>query len=133
MRPVAVACVAILGASVAGCAALGALFCAPHCNASRHSSSSLVEFLYPNNQEPPRDNSVPELQIPLRVGLAFLPAHGGSSGPDAALREQLRGLALRPRQEMAEKARRLREAIAQEYGLLPDSAASIREDRDARG
>jgi len=89
MRPVTVACVAILGASVAGCAALGALFCAPHCNASRHSSSSLVEFLYPNNQEPPRDNSVPELQIPLRVGLAFLPAHGGSSGPDAALREQL--------------------------------------------
>ncbi len=89
MRLVAVACVATLGASVAGCAALGALLCPPHGNASRHSSSSLVEFLYPDNQQPPRDNSVPELPLPLRVGVAFLPAHAGSSGPDAALREQL--------------------------------------------
>jgi plasmid stability protein len=50
-------------------------------------------------------------------------AHGHSL--EAELREQLR--------EMAERAARLRNAIAQEHGLLPDSAASIREDRDARG
>ena len=49
------------------------------------------------------------------------------------LQLQLRELALRPRQEMAERAARLREAIAQEHGLLPDSAALIREDRDGRG
>jgi rhombotail lipoprotein len=90
MRTWRVICVAIVGASLAGCAALGAPFCAPHCNASRHSSSSLVEFLYPNGQEPPRENSVPELHVPLRVGLTFLPAHGAeASGPDAALRDQL--------------------------------------------
>jgi rhombotail lipoprotein len=90
MRTWRVICVAIVGGSLAGCAALGELFCTPHCNASRRSSSSLVEFLYPNGQEPPRENSVPELHVPLRVGLAFLPAHGaGESGPDAALRDQL--------------------------------------------
>ena len=46
---------------------------------------------------------------------------------------RLREVALRPRQEMADRAARLRNAIAREHGLLPDSAASIREDRDARG
>ncbi|HEY7326454.1 MAG TPA: hypothetical protein VH592_02365 [Gemmataceae bacterium] len=58
-------------------------------------------------------------------------AHGHSL--EAELREQLREIALRPRREMAERAARLRNAIAQEHGLLPDSAAAIREDRDARG
>jgi plasmid stability protein len=58
-------------------------------------------------------------------------AHGRSL--EAELRDQLQELALRPRREMAERAARLREAIAQEHGLLPDSALSIREDRDARG
>ncbi len=58
-------------------------------------------------------------------------AHGHSL--EAELRDRLRELALRPRQEMADRAARLREAIAQEHGLLPDSAAAIREDRDARG
>jgi plasmid stability protein len=58
-------------------------------------------------------------------------AHGTSL--EAELRDRLRELALRPRQEMAARAARLRETIAREHGLLPDSAASIREDRDARG
>lgn len=58
-------------------------------------------------------------------------AHGHSL--EAELRDRLRELALRPRQEMADRAARLRESIAQEHGLLPDSAAAIREDRDARG
>ena len=52
---------------------------------------------------------------------------------EAELRDRLRELALRPRHEMAERAARLRNAIAHEHGLLPDSTASIREDRDARG
>lgn len=90
MRTWRAICVAIVGASLAGCAALGAPFCAPDCSASRHSSSSLVEFLYPNGQPPPPQDSVPELDVPLRVGLAFLPSRGNSANaPDAALREQL--------------------------------------------
>jgi plasmid stability protein len=52
---------------------------------------------------------------------------------EAELRDRLRELALRPRQEMADRAARLRLAIAQEHGLLPDSAEAIRQDRDARG
>jgi hypothetical protein len=52
---------------------------------------------------------------------------------EAELRDQLRELALRPRREMAARAALLREAIAKEHGLLPDSTTSIREDRDARG
>src|SRR5215472_11808284 len=88
MRALRVLFVAIAAASLAGCAELGAPFCAPYCEASRHSSSSLVEFLYPNGQVPPADNSIPELHVPLRVGLAFLPGRGGV-GPEAALREQL--------------------------------------------
>lgn len=58
-------------------------------------------------------------------------AHGRSL--EAELRDRLRELALRPRLEMGKRAARLREAIAQEHGMLPDSAVAIREDRDARG
>jgi antitoxin FitA len=58
-------------------------------------------------------------------------AHGRSL--EAELRERLLELALRPRQEMAERAARLRGSIAKEHGLLPDSAASIRQERDGRG
>jgi rhombotail lipoprotein len=88
MRAIRVLLAAMLAVSLAGCAALGASFCTPYCNSSQHSSSSLVEFLYPNGQVPPGDNSIPELHVPLRVGLAFLPGRGGV-GPDAALREEL--------------------------------------------
>lgn len=58
-------------------------------------------------------------------------SHGHSL--ETELRHRLRELALQPRREMAERAARLRQAIAQEHGLLPDSAAAIREDRDTRG
>ena len=38
-------------------------------------SSSLVDFLYPNGETPPDvDQTIPTLQLPLRVGLAFVPA-----------------------------------------------------------
>lgn len=58
-------------------------------------------------------------------------AHGLSL--EGELRERLTELALRPRREIAERAARLREAIGREHGLLPDSAAAIREERDRRG
>jgi len=88
MRRWSLVCVAILSAALTGCAVL----CAPYCAGQRstHSSSSLVEFLYPDGKPPPRENRVPELHVPLRVGLAFLPAHGfGANGPDAALENEL--------------------------------------------
>lgn len=39
-----------------------------------HNTSSLVGFLYPNGSAPPPQNAIPELRVPLRVGLAFLPS-----------------------------------------------------------
>jgi rhombotail lipoprotein len=58
---------------------------------THQSSSSLVAFLYPNGAEPPRENSIPQLHVPLRVGLAFLPSRSDApgTGPDAALKAQL--------------------------------------------
>jgi rhombotail lipoprotein len=89
MRRILVLCIALTSAALSGCA----LLCAPYCggaSAVRHSSSSLVEFLYPNGTPPPREDNVPELHVPLRVGLAFLPGRGaGAAGPDAALRQEL--------------------------------------------
>jgi rhombotail lipoprotein len=90
MRAFGVVCVMLMAASLAGCTLLGVPACAPYCSASRHSSSSLVEFLYPDGHAPPPENSIPELHVPLRVGLAFLPGRGApAAGPDAAEREQL--------------------------------------------
>ncbi len=39
-------------------------------------SSSLVDYLYPRGEEPPPyDETVPQLNLPLRVGLAFVPSN----------------------------------------------------------
>jgi rhombotail lipoprotein len=51
------------------------------CGSNLHNASSLVEFLYPNDERLPPQNTIPELKIPLRVGLAFLP----STGPEVAM------------------------------------------------
>jgi rhombotail lipoprotein len=59
---------------LSGCASFTDLFCAPNCRAENHYSSSLVSFLYPNGRMPPPEDAMPELHVPLRVGLAFLPA-----------------------------------------------------------
>jgi rhombotail lipoprotein len=43
-------------------------------NTRRGVSSSLVDYLYPGGEEPPPySESVPQLNVPLRVGLAFVP------------------------------------------------------------
>jgi rhombotail lipoprotein len=72
-----------------GCADL---LCFPACQ-QRHTqnSTSLVEFLYPNGAAPPPQDAQPQLHLPLRVGLAFLPSHGPESidGLDAAHKEAL--------------------------------------------
>ena len=51
-------------------------------------SSSLVDYLYPQGEVPPRqDGLVPHLDLPLNVGLAFVPARTGS---DSVLTEAYR-------------------------------------------
>jgi rhombotail lipoprotein len=62
-----------------------ALSCSISCTSSLHQlmgdnvrqgvSSSLVDYLYPKGEVPPEfDQSVPQLNLPLRIGLAFVPA-----------------------------------------------------------
>jgi rhombotail lipoprotein len=77
----------LIGA-LSGCAALTPN--CPSCNSHADGSSSLVSFLYPNGGAPPSD-SIPELPVPLRVGLAFLPSRAGSAaaGLSEAQKEQL--------------------------------------------
>jgi rhombotail lipoprotein len=80
-----------LGAAViltlSGCANMS---CLSACNRHAHNSTSLVEFLYPNGSPPPQ-NSQPQLHLPLRVGLTFLPSNGNEAltGLDAAHKEAL--------------------------------------------
>lgn len=51
-------------------------------NTRRGVSSSLVEYLYPSGEEPPPvHDSVPQLNIPLRVGLAFVPSTNQENVP----------------------------------------------------
>lgn len=69
-------------------------------NRSSQASSSLVDFLYQDGEVPTTDAAV-ELQLPIRVGVSFLPAPvGGNDAPTAvdrdkvlnAIREKFRGL-----------------------------------------
>ncbi len=52
-------------------------------------SSSLVDYLYPRGEvPPPPDDRVPHLELPIRVGLAFVPGEGREA-PSEAQRQQL--------------------------------------------
>ena len=74
---------------VSGCALLDSGL---HNNPQRTGrSTSLVEYLYPDGEIPPEeDSAAPHLRLPLRVGLAFVPARVHSRvGPTAAERTRL--------------------------------------------
>jgi rhombotail lipoprotein len=76
---------------LSGCADLA---CFSSCQRHAQNSTSLVGFLYPNGAPPPAQDTQPQLQpqlhLPLRVGLAFLPSNGEPRiGPDAAQKEAL--------------------------------------------
>ncbi len=86
-RMIGIASIAI--GLLSGCAGINEMLCAPHCRAETHNSSSLVSFLYPDGQIPPAQDGVPELNLPLRVGLAFLPPQASGSELDAAHKEQM--------------------------------------------
>ena len=61
--------VPLLAIFLSGCSAFG------HVESRRGASSSLVDFLYPNGEVPPKaDSQLPRLELPLRVGIAFVPA-----------------------------------------------------------
>src|SRR5262245_58821421 len=76
--------------AISGCTILNGV-CVRDCRREQHESTSLVEFLYPNGSVPPSTDVIPELRIPLRVGLAFLPSQheGGVAGLEAARRDEL--------------------------------------------
>jgi len=54
-------------------------------------SSSLVDYLYPEDEKPPPQSAqIPNLQLPLKIGLAFVPAgYGNSQGLSEAERMQM--------------------------------------------
>jgi rhombotail lipoprotein len=76
---------------VSGCAVIEHGFCAPNCKSQIHNSSSLVSFLYSDGNVPPPQNAIPELPVPLRVGLAFLPSQAafGDAQLDEAHKQEL--------------------------------------------
>jgi rhombotail lipoprotein len=86
MRRLLLVLAIVVSLPLSGCEALCGGCGAPR---EHHSSSSLVDFLYPSGALPPPQNTIPELHVPLRVGLAFLPSQNPNAGPDAALKEQL--------------------------------------------
>jgi rhombotail lipoprotein len=77
--------------SLAGCTSFNDMLCAPHCRSETRNSSSLVNFLYPDGKLPPREDAIPELHLPLRVGLAFLPSQspGNYANLDDPHKEQI--------------------------------------------
>jgi rhombotail lipoprotein len=53
-------------------------------------SSSLVDYLYPDGEKPPGQAvNVPNLELPLKVGLAFVPAQGRDQALSEAERMQM--------------------------------------------
>jgi plasmid stability protein len=57
--------------------------------------------------------------------------HGNSL--EGELRELLRKEAMRPKEELAEELRRMRDELREKYGIFSDSTPVIREMRDERG
>ena len=92
MRVYRVLCVIVLAVSVSGCDLLSRVACEPRCRSTTRNSSSVVDFLYSDRADsngPPPQNAVPELRLPLRVGLAFLPPRSGMIAIDASHQAEL--------------------------------------------
>jgi len=54
---------------------------------SRHTTTSVVDFLYPNQTDPVAEQGTPILNLPMRVGIAFVPDKPGQA-PAQALTER---------------------------------------------
>jgi rhombotail lipoprotein len=84
--------VAGLALALTGCGILSGNECLFRCGEKRAASTPLVEFLYGQQRVPSRDATV-TLQLPIRVGLAFLPSRTGNPdvGPTPKERERILG------------------------------------------
>jgi rhombotail lipoprotein len=102
-----------LGAALSGCSIINQAFCAPGCRSQTRNSSSLVNFLYPDGKSLPATNTIPELHVPLRVGLAFLPSQA-SYGPAALDATQKQVLLERIRQRFSTRK------FVSEIVIVPD-------------
>ena len=89
MRLFMMTALATMALALAGCDALQEGTCVPHCRSQTQNSSSLVSFLYPDGKVMPPTDSIPELKVPLRVGLAFLPSQGYTNAPVTAAQKEL--------------------------------------------
>jgi rhombotail lipoprotein len=56
--------------------------CASFRNNRHHQASSVVQYLYPDTNQPFVEPAIPTLRLPLRVGLAFVPTSNGHAGDD---------------------------------------------------
>lgn len=73
------AIVTLLAVSVSGCTSL---WYGGTDQGRRGNSSSLVDFLYPDGSIPDKPpETLPYLELPVRVGIAFVPATGGQALP----------------------------------------------------
>lgn len=61
----------------AGLLAISLTGCFSMHNRRHHEASSVVQFLYPNKDQPFIQPQIPTLRLPLRVGVAFIPAGFG--------------------------------------------------------
>jgi antitoxin FitA len=60
-------------------------------------------------------------------------ARSNGQSLEATLRQLLHEEAMRPKRELANELRQMREELRKKYGTFSDSAVLIREDRDNRG
>jgi len=82
----ALALLLLLSFLVGGCSSFAGL----SGESRRGVSSSLVDYLYPKGQVPPEvPDAIPYLELPLRVGIAFVPSQAGASTISEATKIQL--------------------------------------------
>ncbi|HEU4591123.1 MAG TPA: rhombotarget lipoprotein [Steroidobacteraceae bacterium] len=76
-----------------GCGILSGNECLFRCGEQRAASTPLVRFLYGDDRPVPQKDATVTLQLPIRVGLAFLPGRTGNpdEGPTPIERERILG------------------------------------------
>ena len=105
MKPVTLICAVAMAAALSACTLT---------HTQTRGSSSLVSFLYPVGGKPlPTENAIPELRVPMRVGLAMLPSN--SSYDTAPLDPTLKQAFLERIRERFQSRKFVREIV-----VIPD-------------
>jgi len=83
--------VAALSLGLSGCGVFEGNSCVFHCGHREQASTPLVQFLYGDDQNVPKRDATVTLNLPIRVGLAFLPPRNGNpnDGPTPVQRERI--------------------------------------------